>query len=183
MSDIFGDDLGDLDSLLADSIDFKKSQELKKRKEKVGVRDWQTKDKQAEAKKIQKAEVKVDWRPIAAIAMFYEQVCLKCGSRHRHFEGFFQHQQHKWQQHSFKYVPASDHTMTDGLPHYTKIVETSCDVCNDCIDKSNWIDENLYLTEHETPHIGSWSSHKSNTKQEGQNDNGWFPSEFHQRIR
>lgn len=181
-TDIFDDgdddDMSDLDSLLADSIDRKKSQELKKRKEKCGAAAvFQSKAAKAELKTIQKAEVKIDWKPIAAIAMFHEQVCLQCGSRHRHFQGFFQHQQHKWQQHSFKYVPIADHTMLERLPHYTKIVEQPCDVCDSCIDKSDWLDENLYLTEHETPHIGSWSAHKNLSKPAGSNTNGWYPNE------
>ena len=181
MTDIFDDGCGDdsdLDSLLADSLDLKKSQELKKRKEKLGAAEhFQRSGHKAEIKRIQKAEVKIDWRPIAAIAMFYEQVCEHCGARHRHFEGYFQHQQHKWQQHSFKYVPASDHTMLDGLPHYTKIIEQRADVCSSCISSVEWPDENLYLTEHETPHIGTWAAHKNYQKPPGSNEHGWFSQE------
>lgn len=174
LDEIFEDDMGDLNSLLSDSIDYKKSQALKKAKFDKGVKHFQTKATQETVKKIQKAEVKVDWKPIAAIAMFYEQVCLHCGTRHRHFQGYFQHQQHKWQQHSFKYVPASDHTMTDGLPHFTKVVESSSDVCAACINNAEWPDENLYLTEHETPHIATWTAHKVRANLPGSNNNGWF---------
>jgi len=170
------DDFANLDSLIVESNDYKESQKLKARKEKLGAAEhFQRSGHRAEIKKIQKAEVKVDWKPVAAIAMFYEQVCSCCGSRHRHFQGYFQHQQHKWQQHSYKYVPASDHTMLEGLPHFTKIVEQLADVCASCIDTDNWRDENLYLTEHETPHIATWSAHKNYLKPAGTNENGWYP--------
>lgn len=158
------DDDNTLDSLLEESLDRKKSKKIAKDKEKLGSQWVNDATKKALQKKIHKAEVKVDWKPIAAIAMFHEQVCMNCGTRHRHFQGFFQHQQHKWQQHSFKYVPASDHTMTDGLPHFTKIVAHISDICAKCIDTTDWLDENLYLTEHETPHIGSWTEHKQHKK-------------------
>jgi len=168
-------DFADLDALIEESDDYKKSQKLKAQKNKLGGAGFQKLATKELAKKIQKAEVKVDWRPIAAIAMFYEQVCAKCGSRHRHFQGYFQHQQHKWQDWSFKYVPASDHTMLEGLPHFTKIVEQLADVCASCIDTDNWRDENLYLTEHETPHIATWAAHKNYSKPAGTNENGWYP--------
>src|ERR1700757_1574240 len=57
------------------------------------------------------AELKDLWKPQAAVAMFSIQICLTCGNRHTHFEGFFQQQRHASYRETEKWVPATDSTM------------------------------------------------------------------------
>lgn len=154
-------DLSDLDSLLSESLEEIAAKKLEKQRDKVH-RKWTSNDERNELrKKIQKAEVQVDWQPIAACALISEQVCLNCGTRHRHFEGLFQYQRHKRMNSVFKYVPALDHTMTDNLPHFQRITQSESDLCASCCSSQGWLDESIYLTEEETPHVGNWNARQT----------------------
>lgn len=155
----------DLESLLAESLQASKAGKLKKARNKLESH-WKNGKEAVELRRLtHKLEREVEWRPIAAIALFSEQVCSNCNTRHRHFEGLFQQQQHKRDGSFTRFVRAVDHTMTDNLPKFQKIFENPADMCCDCVTTQGWPSDLSYTNQSsEVPNHGSWSPKQNRAK-------------------
>jgi hypothetical protein len=163
------DDL-DLDSLLADSIAARqkkastpKPPRTPKPKDMSSANaHWlNAKETSDYERKLANADLRALWKPQTAVAMFSVQVCLRCGARHTHFEGFFQQQRHASHRDTEKWVPATDSTMLQNLPKHKKITLHEADACIDCIVSLDYINPSPTDTE---PPINAWTPSKHHSK-------------------
>lgn len=130
------DDICDLDKLLNESMsakaDAKKIQEARKRLASKGlilaerelliaiVRGW---------------ERKREWTPSANVLMFDVQYCTACGGVHKHFQGFFQQQEHKTSKIS-RWIQAE---IEVELPKALKETIVQVGICSACCTEKGWL--------------------------------------------
>lgn len=156
----------DLDSLLSESLEAKrKPKALKaeitgvtKRPKTIGQanKEWlNSADKSDYERRIENARRSDMWRPQAAVAMFSVQLCLNCGSRHTHFEGFFIQSTHA-ASHTERWVLSLDRASLRDLPHHRKITVHEADACIACADALGFVDPSTTVTE---PDCSSWNPH------------------------
>ena len=172
----------DLDALLADSLqarDAKKAKYSRTRPNECSKvpadrpRHWRNLEEMSDyERRRHNAELKDLWKPQAAVAMFSVQLCLSCGSRHTHFEGFFQQQRHASYRDTEKWVPATDSTMLKDLPKHKKITLHEADACIDCVGYSGYLDISPTLTE---PSHAAWSPRKNHSVYSDQSE---YPTGF-----
>lgn len=164
----FPDDPLDLDSLLADSMverGIKKQAKEPRGKKSTPKKPatnrplhWMTSKEQEDFKRqISNSSLRALWKPEAAVAMFSIQLCLVCGSRHTHFEGFFQQQRHQSHRDTERWVPATDHTMLLNLPKHKKVTIHEADSCMACVESLGYTDPSPTLTE---PSYAAWTPAK-----------------------
>lgn len=166
------DDDMDLDSLLADSLDAIAKKKAPKGKTKEGQPSmpqlrFNGKDKSDYERRCENAALKALWKPRAAVAMFSVQICLQCGSSHRHFEGFFVQQKHDSHRQTERWVPAKDHTDLLNLPKHLKIVTHEADACMDCVVREGYLQPSPTQTE---PTCDSWTPHQDYSRYSDQHN-------------
>lgn len=158
----------DLDSLLADSLlakQMKKSSHPPKEKAKPKQKElagsnahWMNaKERDEFARQVDNAALRALWKPQAAVAMFSVQICLSCGTRNTHFEGFYQQQRHASHRDTEKWVLATDSTMLANLPKHRKVTIHEADSCLSCADTLGYTTPSPTDTE---PQYAAWTPHK-----------------------
>ena len=88
--------------------------------------------RQRRMKLAQAAAERFEWRPIASLAMFEEQTCANCSTKHTMFRGFgilYQRKakfEERWQA-----APCLDR----GLPFQRRVIQSASAVCISCIEE------------------------------------------------
>lgn len=126
-------DMGDLDALLAESMQEKQSRERIVKQKKLLASPPPSMPK-AELKaieaKVQEWETKREWTPEAAVAMFESQRCNFCNSLSTLFKGMVQRQSHR-QSRIDRWVRVEP-GLNNNLPKESKILEESVGMCSHC---------------------------------------------------
>jgi hypothetical protein len=137
---VMPDDNGnfDLDALLVESIQSQQDKlELAKNRKKLQATWLSDAEKKTLKADTEKLASRVEWAPVAAVAIFHTQRCVSCGTRHTHFMGVFQQQKQKTGGISGtvsaeRWVRAVDSTMIDNLPKVQKLTDEPVDMCECC---------------------------------------------------
>lgn len=157
----------DLDSLLSESLAeraSKRSAPRPKELSKVPAKDpaWMNKAEKSDyERRRENAELRDLWKPQAAVAMFSVQICLSCGNRQTHFEGFYQQQRHASHRQTEKWVLATDSTMLKDLPRHRKVTIHEADSCLQCADALGYSQPSPTDTE---PRYETWTTHVNHSK-------------------
>lgn len=129
----------DLDALLAESIlERQEGKEVRKIRRKLAD-DKIAMPKQERdliEKKVAEWDVKREWQPEAAVAMFTTQICGWCGSRHSLFTGFLQRQTSRVSKVD-RWVKV-DRNLLEGLPKETKHMTEHSDMCMSCVESHRY---------------------------------------------
>lgn len=129
----------DLDALLAESIlEKQQGAEVKKIRRKLADDKiaMPSQERKAIEAKVAEWDVKREWLPEAAVAMFTTQLCNWCGSRHSLFTGLLQRQRSRLS--SVDRWVKVDANLLSGLPKETKHMTEHSDMCMSCIESHRY---------------------------------------------
>lgn len=131
------DDFASLEDLLNESMDsIKEAADIKARRQLLAKRGI-TKAERNENEEIVKSwELKREWTPKAAVALFDIQECSHCGSKHSFYVGLYQRQTHKRSQID-RWILSTD-TANAGLPKEIGTNTEHTPMCGQCIGEFGW---------------------------------------------
>lgn len=91
---------------------------------------------------IKRIELKQEWLPRAAVAMFTVQHCVSCDNYAPLFTGLFQRQRHRNMKEASRWVAATE-SENFGLPKEVKTTEVNVPFCHFCLEEHGFPAEQL----------------------------------------
>jgi len=131
------DDMFDLEKLLNESMSRKSDEKrIKEARRSLGNGGITPAERLALQEMVKEWELKREWTPVFDTLMFDVQECTYCGSKHSHFTGAFQQQEHKKSKIT-RWVASG---VRCNLPKNRKENITHVSICSDCADLQGWGD-------------------------------------------
>jgi len=129
------DDMFDLEKLLNESLSRKADEKrIKEARRSLSQGGITPAERQAMREMVQDWELKREWNPKFNTLMLDVLECTHCGSKHKHFVGTFQQQEHK----TSKVTRWVTSGVVCQLPKNLKENVTHVGICSDCADMQGW---------------------------------------------